>query len=98
MEEVEITPSGFKRLVQEDLTRRNKVQDEVIDFHIQSTEPTSEVVERKIVEGREEESIKKAASEYKKVATEYKQRDKTKKKVMKIRQIRKGLKKQEFQG
>ena len=79
MEEVEITPSGFKRLVQEDLTRRNKVQDEVIDFHIQSTEPPSEVVERKIVEGREEESIKKAASEYKKVATEYKQRDKTKK-------------------
>ena len=98
MEEVEITPSGFKRLVQEDLTRRNKVQDEVIDFHIQSTEPPSEVVERKIVEGREEEGIKKAASEYKKVATEYKQRDKTKKKVMKIRQIRKGLKKQEFQG
>ena len=86
MEEVEVTPSGFKRLVQEDLTRRNKVQDEVIDFHIQSTEPPSEVVERKIVEGREEESIKKAASEYKKAAseykkaaTEYKQRDKTKK-------------------
>ena len=79
MEEVEVTPSGFKRLVQEDLTRRNKVQDEVIDFHIQSTEPPSEVVERKIVEGREEENIKKAASEYKKAATEYKQRDKTKK-------------------
>ena len=79
MEEVEVTPSGFKRLVQEDLTRRNKVQDEVIDFHIQSAEPPSEVVERKIVEDREEESIKKAASEYKKAATEYKQRDKTKK-------------------
>ena len=75
MEEVQITPSGFKRLVQEDLTRQNKVQDEVTDFHIECKESPREVVERKIVEGREEETIKKAASEYKKEATEYKERD-----------------------
>ena len=72
---MQITPSGFKRLVQEDLTRRNKVQDEVIDFHIESKEPQREVVERKIVEGREKETIKKAASVYKEAATEYKERD-----------------------
>ena len=83
MKEVQITPSGFKRLVQEELTRRNKVevevQDEVIDFHIESKEPPREVVERTIVEGREEETITKEASEYKKAATECKQRDTTKK-------------------
>ena len=75
MEEVQITPSGFKRLVQEDLTRQNKVPDEVIDFHLERKESLREVVERKFVEGREDETIKKAASEYKKAATEYKERD-----------------------
>ena len=79
MEEVQIKPSGFKRLVQEDLIRRNKVQDEVIDFLIESKEPPREVVARKTVEGREKETIKKAALEYKKAATEYRQRDTTNK-------------------
>ena len=63
MKEVQITPSGFKRLVQEELTRQNKVQDEVIDFHIECKEPPREVVGRTIVEGREEETITKEASE-----------------------------------
>ena len=77
MEEVQITPSGFKRLVQENLTRRNKVQDEVVDFHIESKEPPREVVERKIAEGREEKTINKAASEHKKAASEHKERETT---------------------
>ena len=46
-----------------------------IDFHIESKESLREVVERRFVEGREDETIKKAASEYKKAATEYKERD-----------------------
>ena len=79
LEEVQITPSGFKRLVHKDLIRRNKIQDEVIDFLIESKEPPREVVERKTVEGREKETIKKAALEYKKAATEYRQIDTTNK-------------------
>ena len=63
LKEVQITPSGFKRLVQEELTRQNKVQDEVIDFRIECKEPPREVVGRTIVEGREEETITKEASE-----------------------------------
>ena len=63
LKEVQITPSGFKRLVQEELTRQNKVQDEVIDFYTECKEPPREVVGRTIVESREEETIAKEASE-----------------------------------
>ena len=75
MEEEQITSSGFRRLVQENLSRRNKVQDKVIDFPIESKEPPREVAGRKIAEGRQEETINKAISGHKKAATEYKERN-----------------------
>ena len=74
-EEEQIISSGFRILVQENLTRRNKVQDEVIDFPIESKKPPREVAGRKTAEGRQEETIKKAISGHKKAATEYKERD-----------------------
>lgn len=58
MEEIQITLSGLKRLVQEILTKRGKVQDEVINFYVESKDPAREVFESKVAEVREGKTIK----------------------------------------
>ena len=58
LEEIQITLSGLKRLVQEILTKRGKVQDEVINFYVESKDPAREVFQRKVVEVREGKTIK----------------------------------------
>ena len=71
MEEVQIIQSGFKTLVQEDLTKRHKVQNEFIDFQVECKAPARAVVERKV------EDVMKgnAASEYKNTTIKDRERD-----------------------